>query len=68
MAISWRDIVFEQANTNPVILDAKGSALIYLKPGYYGIEVRSADGRVIPLPSTIVVPNPPRVVDSTSGG
>ena len=63
MAVSYATFQCEDApgcvNPNPVILDSQGRACIYLRPGYYEIEVRDAAGRLLPgYPQTVVTPNP----------
>lgn len=63
MAVTYRGPQCEQdfAHPNPVILDNEGRANIYLRPEYYEIELRAADGRLIGgTPHTVVVPNLPR--------
>ena len=60
MAISWKDPSCEWANCNPVILDSRGSASVYLKPGYYHLTIRTVDGRVVPGGGAVVVPNQPK--------
>ena len=62
MAVSYRGPSLDDAgvNTNPVILNMEGRARIYLRPGYYEVEVRDAGGRLLPgYPQAVVVQNPP---------
>lgn len=63
MAVSYHAPSRENwsVNPNPVILDSHGRARIYLRPGYYEIEVRDAGERLLPgYPQTVVAPNPPK--------